>query len=328
MSRGILSSILGAIFIAGMSTSAIAGSSQIGFVVDGASVVGGPLAGVSLILDPILATTIQGAGVRILVEIRDVDDALVQDDADISVAVYTGNDLDMDPSNDFSGSEPFEVDPLTLLPDGSPVTLFTPGTLIAGHVLADPSLAGFPIPGFGGTLANFSFEADVTSGGNNLTTTGIPIAVPAVLFESIPAPAPLPGNLLDYLNLFGINEDTDLDGDGVNESFSMDIALTAVPCQIEFPVLSTPFVRGDVNTDGVVNVTDAVSLLQHLFNSQGAPSCDSTTDIDASGSANINDPIVLLQFLFQNGTAPVTPFPACGSDAQSLMSCDSYSVCP
>ena len=74
-----------------------------------------------------------------------------------------------------------------------------------------------------------------------------------------------------------------------------------------------PFIRGDVNLSGSLNLSDAISGLAHLF--QGAPAgCRKAIDFNDNGSLNIADIIGLLSYLFSGGAAPVTPFPACGDD--------------
>ena len=83
-------------------------------------------------------------------------------------------------------------------------------------------------------------------------------------------------------------------------------------------VVLTPFVRGDVNNDGLVDVTDVVFLAKWLFNVAGAAqgTCNDAGDINANGMLeSLVDPLALLSYLFQGGVAPAAPFGACGTDA-------------
>jgi hypothetical protein len=77
---------------------------------------------------------------------------------------------------------------------------------------------------------------------------------------------------------------------------------------------STPvrFRRGDANADGLVDLSDAVRVLNYLFVSGPEPSCPAAFDINADRLTNIADPIYLLQFLFNGGPPPPLPFPDCG----------------
>lgn len=70
------------------------------------------------------------------------------------------------------------------------------------------------------------------------------------------------------------------------------------------------FLRGDANSDGAIDIADAVTTLLHLF--QGAPcDCLAAADVDASGSLEVTDPIALLGYIFLGGPPPASPFPSC-----------------
>ncbi len=74
------------------------------------------------------------------------------------------------------------------------------------------------------------------------------------------------------------------------------------------------FVRGDVNTDGMVNVSDPVSLLAYLFSGDAEePPCLDAADADDNGALQLTDAIFLLQGLFGTGDAPPAP-QECGVD--------------
>ena len=66
--------------------------------------------------------------------------------------------------------------------------------------------------------------------------------------------------------------------------------------------------RGDVNSDGVLSITDPVQILDFLFRHVSAPSCPAAADANFDGTVNITDPILLLGFLFL-GTAEWQPTP-------------------
>ena len=74
------------------------------------------------------------------------------------------------------------------------------------------------------------------------------------------------------------------------------------------------FVRGDVNADGSLNLTDGVSILNYLFRGQGTLDCPDAADSDDNGQVNLTDVISLLNFLFRGGAAPPAPYPAIGPD--------------
>ncbi len=90
------------------------------------------------------------------------------------------------------------------------------------------------------------------------------------------------------------------------------------------------FRRGDANADGSVDVSDAVMVLQYLF--EGAVlTCIDSADIGDNGSVNIADPVGIVGFLFGGGAPPAEPYPACGidpTDTDGLPDCQSHTNCP
>jgi hypothetical protein len=92
------------------------------------------------------------------------------------------------------------------------------------------------------------------------------------------------------------------------------------------------FLRGDVDNNGFVNLTDAVSLLLYLFQQGNEPSCTDSTDIDDNGFVNLTDGVSLLNHLFRAGPAPQAPgFLECGVDPtpdDALGNCSSSACTP
>jgi hypothetical protein len=62
--------------------------------------------------------------------------------------------------------------------------------------------------------------------------------------------------------------------------------------------------RGDVDRDGGINVTDAVNILNHLFLGSFTPYCLPVADVDGDGEVDITDPVRALFFLFLDAPAP------------------------
>ena len=75
-----------------------------------------------------------------------------------------------------------------------------------------------------------------------------------------------------------------------------------------------PFIRGDVEVDATINLSDAVRILGFLFLGGDLLECEDAADIDDDGDVNINDAIRLLNFLFLGGPSPANPYPAAGRD--------------
>jgi parallel beta-helix repeat protein len=89
----------------------------------------------------------------------------------------------------------------------------------------------------------------------------------------------------------------------------------------------TELIRGDTNQDNSINVADAITLLDHLFNGIPADDCLSALDGNDDGGVNVADAVYVLEYLFNNGPNPPAPFPGCGEDGTPDTACDSY-PCP
>ncbi len=87
------------------------------------------------------------------------------------------------------------------------------------------------------------------------------------------------------------------------------------------------FIRGDVEADGAVNITDAVQVIFGLF--LGARlECWRAADANGDGSADVTDAVAILSYLFLAGEAPPPPFPGCGTDPEAgPLSCASPAIC-
>jgi len=73
------------------------------------------------------------------------------------------------------------------------------------------------------------------------------------------------------------------------------------------------FIRGDANSDGVVDVTD-VSVLFDAFFGGGELDCEDAADANDDGFLDISDPSYVLAYLFWGSAAPPEPFAQAGAD--------------
>ncbi len=89
------------------------------------------------------------------------------------------------------------------------------------------------------------------------------------------------------------------------------------------------FVRGDVNADGSLDISDAVALLAALFGGSVIV-CDDAADSNDDDLLDISDPISVLAALFGSPSVPpASPFPLCGSDpTPGLLDCVEFPACP
>lgn len=74
-----------------------------------------------------------------------------------------------------------------------------------------------------------------------------------------------------------------------------------------------PFLRGDCNMDGALQITDVIYTLAALF-SGGPQPCPDACDANDDGSVQIADPVFITEYLFSSGPPPAAPFPNVGQD--------------
>jgi len=89
------------------------------------------------------------------------------------------------------------------------------------------------------------------------------------------------------------------------------------------------FIRGDSNTDGGLDTSDAQTTLNFLFLGRASPSCLDAVDANDDGQLNISDPIATLGYLFLGRPALPEPFGDCGADpTDDGLDCATSAVCP
>ncbi len=88
------------------------------------------------------------------------------------------------------------------------------------------------------------------------------------------------------------------------------------------------FIRGDANTDGRVDLADAVYSLSALFRNGPEFPCRKAADSNDNGEVDLTDAIYLLNYFFSGGAEPVSPFPECGRDSnEDELTCEMYEPC-
>ena len=88
------------------------------------------------------------------------------------------------------------------------------------------------------------------------------------------------------------------------------------------------YVRADVNDQGWVYVSDAVTVLLHLFADISIP-CEKAADANDDGVLDVSDAISVLSYLFASAPPPPDPFPDCGVDTTGdWLSCEEFPPCP
>lgn len=95
-----------------------------------------------------------------------------------------------------------------------------------------------------------------------------------------------------------------LTGDRVSEfdtAYYVDFTKAAVA---GISILADPFIRGDANSDALINLSDAIYLLNYLFKNGSAPDPLDAADVNCDSMVNLSDVIYLLNYLFRGGLPP------------------------
>ncbi len=113
---------------------------------------------------------------------------------------------------------------------------------------------------------------------------------------------------------------TETGGDIVVEGLNKVSSVGTLPI---YPIAATPlnrFLRGRVNEDNKVDLSDSVTLLRHLFQGGAEPPCQLAADTNDDNKLDISDGVFLLAYLFTGGRLPPEPFAplagtsGCGDD--------------
>lgn len=74
----------------------------------------------------------------------------------------------------------------------------------------------------------------------------------------------------------------------------------------------TIYVRGNVNNDDLVDISDSLNILNFLFTGGASPDPMVAADLNHDDRIDLADPVFLLNYLFYSGVTPAMPFPAAG----------------
>ena len=125
-------------------------------------------------------------------------------------------------------------------------------------------------------------------------------------------------------------------GDGAGGDHPIEIIVTrngeSVNPSLEgtsMRIVALEFVRGDVNSDSKVDISDAIRGFMFLFLGASAPLCLDANDANDDGQVDITDGIHILNDFFIEGTAIPAPGPfECGIDPTAdRVSCGTYAFC-
>ena len=74
------------------------------------------------------------------------------------------------------------------------------------------------------------------------------------------------------------------------------------------------FIRGDANNNDVLDLSDAIAILDYLFQGGAPPPVLKAADVNDDETVNVSDPVYLLSHLFLGRAPPPHPYPIPGFD--------------
>ncbi len=141
------------------------------------------------------------------------------------------------------------------------------------------------------------------------------------------------GPLLDVHTLEGAKPRfpalADFDRDGDIDIASVQYGLgNVVIFENQCPMGET-FRRGDANTDGATDLSDAISILLYLFGPETSGlSCRDSADVNDDGAINLADAVGILGYLFAGAETFPLPVDICGTDpTDDDLDCASFPPC-
>ena len=83
------------------------------------------------------------------------------------------------------------------------------------------------------------------------------------------------------------------------------------------------FIRGDINWDETIDVSDGIAILHNLFRSRRPFACADAADVNDDGAVDLTDPIAVFRFGLLGTFTPPDPRATIGPDpTDDTIGCD------
>lgn len=121
-------------------------------------------------------------------------------------------------------------------------------------------------------------------------------------------------SLDSYSGLAPSNVSVSVDISGIGVGSYLDSILIDAPGAYNSPEyikvsleLTGDYICGDANSDGSVNVSDAVFIINYVFIEGTPPNPLEAAEANCDGSVNVSDAVYIINFVFIGGNAPCDP---------------------
>lgn len=194
------------------------------FDLDGDGTGDNSLSQVAGAVNPGLQDDLADGSFRAMSELRMLDDPLLVNDSSVTFVSYVPVDTDSprNPNDDFSGMEPFYFHHGSVAPETCEPYAKLPATLAGGRVTGNAPVIRIPLGPFG--IADFGkphLDVQVAPGaagvGYEVSQGRLGGAIPTCPLNTSESPIAGKPNLWALVQVFNLQPDIDLDGDGAEE---------------------------------------------------------------------------------------------------------------
>jgi hypothetical protein len=176
-------------------------------------------------------------------------------------------------------------------------TEVSPGTI---DVWADEAVMAYVLLG--------DFTGGYTATDVNVASIMINDALVPTAVEILPPPPEFEGDVLlitvpssEFADTYG-----EIVGDGLVETYTLSWQYDseAETHTVNGDIIVNGYICGDANTDGEVNVGDAVFIIRWVFTGGPPPYPYLAADVNADGSPNVGDAVYIIAYVFKGGPDP------------------------
>ena len=121
------------------------------------------------------------------------------------------------------------------------------------------------------------------------------------------------GVAMELIDLATIDTNTPVAWEAATETFGLGDFGTPGSGPVP-PGPDADFIRGEVNLDGVIDISDPITILESLFGTMGPLPCADAGDVNDDGLINLSDVIFGLGVIFVGDPLPTEPYPLAGPD--------------
>ncbi|MGB1661190.1 MAG: hypothetical protein ACPHP7_09535 [Planctomycetota bacterium] len=150
---------------------------------------------------------------------------------------------------------------------------------------------------------------------------GIQQEITAITFDCLPSATPGAEIVIDFSDQLGDPQILLVASVIGQDQFLVPFSGLITVFEEPPPPTGPSFVRGDANGDGALDISDPVRIGVYVARGVNQLACLAAGDVDDDGLIQLSDVVLLLTYLFSDGAAPAAPYPDCGADPTTDLEC-------